>query len=85
MKIRDFSTMEVRGYSKDFLEIRREFDGSNNVIYEGYNTTPNASVDAPTWFIKKFTYAGTNQERQQLPDQGLQWKYTWTARASYFS
>lgn len=85
MKIKDFSFLEVRGWSTDFMEIRREFNVGNQEIFRGYNHSPNADVDAPTWFLLKFTYSGTNQVRQQLPDDGLQFKYTWTDRATYFS
>jgi hypothetical protein len=85
MKVRDFSYVEVRATMDEFMEIRREFNGAGQEIFRGYNHFPNASVDIPTWFILKFIYVAGNQERQQLPDEGLQFKYTWTARATYFS
>lgn len=85
MKVKDFSYLEARGLVSQFLEIRVEYDGSNNPIFVGYNHTPNAGVDSPTWFIVKENYTGGNLTRQQLPDDGVRFVYTWTDRATYFS
>jgi len=68
-----------------FLEKRISYDGSNNPEYIGYNREPNAATDIETWLVFKMTYTGTNLTRYQLPDDGVQWKYTWDDRATYFT
>lgn len=38
---------------------RKEYDGSNNVIYHG-EAERGTSVDADRWRINKYTYTGAN-------------------------
>lgn len=84
-KIEDYSRILTRANTELFLEKRMDYDGSNNLIYVGYNKTPNASVDATTWLIFKLTYSGSNVTRYQLPNNGPSFQYSWTLRTSYFT
>lgn len=80
----DFSRLEVRGDAGMFFEKRMENDGDGNPIYVGYNRIQNASQDDLSWFIVKITYVGGFPTYYQLPNQGVQFKYSWTLRANYF-
>lgn len=85
MKVKDFSYLDVEGFMSQFMEIRIDYVGGDNPIYVGYNRTPNADVDASTWYIVKLTYSGSNLTRQQLGSLGVTFSYSWTNRATYFS
>jgi hypothetical protein len=70
---------------EDLYDVRLENDVDGNVIYVGKNITPNASTAVNTWYVKKLTYTGGFVTRVQLPDNGIGFKYSWDARATYFS
>jgi hypothetical protein len=53
-----------------------EYDGSNLVLYKGYNLNTNAPDSDPNWEVIKFTYSGSNIIKTQKAIG------TWTARAS---
>lgn len=80
----DFSTISVRGDLSDFMEKRFAYNGSN-LEYVGWTQKANASTSEPIWFIIKNSYSGSDKTRQQLPDDGPFFKYTWDDRATYFS
>lgn len=83
-KIVDFSQLELKGMAEMYLEKRIENDGSGNPIYIGYNRTANAAQGSLSWFIVKITYSGGFPTYYQLPNAGVQYKYSWTDRATYF-
>ncbi len=83
--IKDYSVVELTGALELYQEIRYERDGDDFPIYIGYNRQPNAATTAETWFIVKNTFTDGAITRQQLPDDGVQYKYSWDDRATYFS
>lgn len=83
--LKDYSICPIEGELSMFLERRQEVNADNNPIYIGWNREPNAATTALTWFIVKLTYTATGVIRYQLPDDGVQFKYAWDSRASYFS
>lgn len=84
-KLNDFSIVTLEGDFTVFLEQRIENNGDGNPEFVGYNREPNAATSAETWFIVKYTYAGTSPTRYQLPDDGAQFKYAWDDRATLFT
>lgn len=80
----DFSVIEIRGSADQFLEKRYAYTGSL-LEYEGWCKKPNGATDQPIWLILKYTYTGSAQVRQRLPDDGPYFKYVWDDRATYFS
>lgn len=80
----DFSVMPVRIDADDILEKRYAYSG-DNVEFEGWVKKPNASTAAQIWYIAKYTYSGDNVTRQQLPDNGPFFSYSWDDRATIFS
>jgi hypothetical protein len=52
------------------------YDGSNLILYKGYNLKTQALDSDPDWEIIKFTYDGTNIVKTQKATG------TWTSRAS---
>lgn len=85
MKVKDFSFLDVKGFASQFLEIRIDYGAGSVPLYVGYNHTPNADVNANTWYIVKLTYSGTNLTRQQLGNMGVTFTYNWTNRATFFA
>ncbi len=83
--IKDYSTVELKGDLALYQEIRYERDADDVPLYIGYNREPNAATTATTWFIVKNTVASQAITRQQLPDNGVGYKYAWDSRATYFS
>lgn len=84
-RVADFSRLEIMSDFSTFCELLMENDVNGNPIYIGYNRTPNAGQSVPTWFIVKITYdANQSPTHQQLPNQGAQFVYSWTNRATYF-
>lgn len=83
--IKDWSVTDLIGDLALYQEIRYERDGGGVALYIGYNREPNASTTDLSWFIVKNTVVGTAITRQQLPDDGPQYKYAWDSRATYFS
>lgn len=83
--IKDYSHLDVFADASMFQEKRMENDVNGNPVFIGYNKRPNASTTALTWFIVKITYSGTAVTRYQLPDNGVQFKYAWDSRSSYFT
>jgi len=69
----------------DMLERRYESDGNGNVIYIGWTTIVDASVDALVWYVQKTEYVGDIAVRSRLPLGGVGFKYAWSQRATYFS
>ncbi len=84
MRLLDFSVLSIRGAADDFLEKRYAYNGSD-LQYEGWTYKPNASTSAEVWYIVKYTVAGGVVTRQQLPDHGPSFQYSWDDRATYFS
>jgi hypothetical protein len=85
MRIKDFSQLEVRGFFSQFMEVRVDYNGGASPVYVGYNQIPNAGEDAPTWYIIKLQYDGSdNFIYQQLPVNGVRFAYIWNDRSSYF-
>lgn len=84
-RVPDISILDAQVDAFNFLEKRMSYDGGGSLEYVGYNKTPNASVDASTWFIVKLSYTGTSVVRYQLPDGGTKFGYDWTNRATFFS
>ncbi len=84
-KIEDWSVAILRGELSLYQEIRYERDDDGIALYIGYNREANAATTALSWFIVKNTVADMAITRQQLPDDGPQYKYAWDSRASYFS
>lgn len=80
----DYSLIELTGDVSSFLEERRAYNGSN-LEYRGYSKVPNAGTDQPVWYIIKYSYSGSLQTRQQLPDDGPRFTYIWDDRATLFS
>ncbi len=80
----DFSVMPIRGDADDFLEKRYAYNGSN-LEYVGWSKKPNCPTDSELWYVIKLSYSGSSVVRQQLPDEGPFFKYTWDDRATYFS
>ena len=62
-----------------------DYDGSNNLIYIGYNKKPNAPTAESSWYIVKLTYSGSNVTRYQLPDTGAKFGYDWDNRTTFFT
>jgi len=83
--IKDWSVAELIGDLSLYQEIRYERDGDGNALYIGYNRQPNAATTDLSWFIVKNTVDATFVTRQQLPDDGPQYKYAWDSRATYFT
>ena len=84
MKVKDFSFLDVKGFASQFLEIRIDYGAGTVPLYVGYNHTPNADVNANSWYIVMLTYSGTNLVRQQLSSFGTTFSGSWTNRATYF-
>lgn len=85
ISVKDFSFLEIRGDVTAFMELRMENDVNGNPVYLGYSKFPNAATDAPIWFIVHIIYDATQSPlRQILPVDGLQFKYIWDDRATYF-
>lgn len=84
-QLKDMSVIEVLGDAAMFWEKRLDLNGDGNPVYIAWNKTPNASQSSLSWFLVKLTYSGLNVVRYQLPDAGCQFKYSYTARATYFS
>lgn len=86
-KLKDYSQLDIRADFDMFTEKRRELNGDANPIYLGWTTVAGAAEGALVWFIKKRTYAGTDPNSytlEELPDEGVGFKYSWTDRATYF-
>jgi len=83
--LKDFSTVIIEDELSKYQEIRYERDDSDIALYIGYNREPNASTSDLSWFIVKNTVADGAITRQQLPDNGVQYKYSWDDRATYFT
>lgn len=75
--------------SVDYLEVRLEYDGSNNPIYIGWSR-PGAGLEGDlVWQIAKLAYDGSNnltsvkwpQNSGGIPTAEFQ--FSWTARATY--
>ncbi len=81
----DFSVMPIRANADDFLEKRYSYTVAGLLEYEGWCKKPNGATSANIWNIVKYTYTGTSIDRQQLPDDGPFFKYSWDSRATYFS
>jgi hypothetical protein len=68
------------------LEKRMTNSDTGQVLYLGWNATPNASTSALTWYIVKVLYDGNGYiNRVQLPDNGAGFYYSWDLQADYFS
>jgi hypothetical protein len=80
----DFSVIQVEMNADQLLEKRLAYNGSN-LEYEGWAKKPNASTAEPVWYILKYTYNAALRIRQQMPDDGPEFKYVWDDRATYFS
>lgn len=63
----------------DIPEIRYDYDGSNNLIYQGWGIgKDNPGTDTNHWIVAKYTYDGNNITRvQALTD------VNWDDRASH--
>ena len=83
-QLKDFSIADLFADVGMFLEKRMSYDG-DNLEYVAYNREPNAATTEATWFVVEMTYAGANVTRYQLPDNGVEFKYTWDDRAAAFS
>lgn len=83
--VKDWSNISLMGDLALYQEIRYERDGDGNALYIGYNREANAAITDLSWFIVKNTVVATHITRQQLPDDGPQYKYAWDSRATYFS
>jgi hypothetical protein len=85
-RLKEFSDLSAYADFSLFMEMRMENDANGNPIYVGYNKTPNVGQAVETWFIVKITYdANKSPTRQQLPDEGVGFKYAWSNRANIFS
>lgn len=85
-KIKDYTWFDVQVEGMTFMEKRIDYDGGTSPVYVGYTREPNASVNDPVWYLQKLTNDGNgNPTRVQQPDNGVQFKYTWTSRATYFT
>ena len=78
-------SMEAVISSTFLYEKRMDYDESNNLIYIGFNVTPDADPDDATWYVLKFEYTGNNTVRARLPNGGPLFIYSWTDRATYFA
>lgn len=68
------------------LEMRSEYDVNNNLLYVGYSPVANADPDDNVFYILKGAFDGNNNPtRLQKPDEGEDFLYSWTNRATYFS
>ena len=83
--LNDYSNLNVNASATIFWEQRMENDNDGNPIYIGYSRRPGVATSNPEWFIVKITYASDSPTRQQLPDDGVKFTYTWDDRATYFS
>jgi len=83
-QLKDYSIAELTADVGTYLEKRMSYSG-DNLEYVGYNREPNAATTDTTWFIIKMTYSGSNVTRYQLPDNGVEFKYAWDSRATYFT
>ena len=84
--IKDYSQFDVQIDGLALLEKRIDYDGGTSPVYVGYTRQPDEATDAAVWFLIKMTNDGNgNPTRVQLPDDGVQFKYTWDDRATYFS
>jgi hypothetical protein len=61
---------------KDWKSKQLAYDGSDNVIYKGYNFDTNAPDSYTNWEIHKLTYDSGNMIKEQISEG------TWTDRAS---
>jgi len=87
-KLEDYSIVELKGDLALYQEIRYERDGAGLPVYIGYNREPNALTTDLSWFIVKNTIVAGAITRQQLPNLlsgGVQYKYAWDSRATYFT
>ena len=67
-------------------EKRMTNDSVGNILYVGFNQTPNALTSSNTWYILKMGYDGNGfLNRVQLPDAGIGFNYIFDDVASYFS
>jgi len=82
----DFSQVVLRSDTSVYLEQRMAYDGSGNLEYLGLARVPNNSTSKENWLIAKFSYDGSDRiTRQQVPDFGPKYAYSWDDRATYFS
>jgi len=84
-KLQDYSNLSLFGKADMFYEKRIENDGSGNPLYIGYTNKAGATEDDEVWFIVKLTYTAGYVTRVQLPDDGVGFKYAYSARATLFS
>lgn len=60
-----------------------EYDGSNNLLYQGHGT-PGAQTTDSTWRIRKFTYNGVPLVTNiQFPSGSPAFAFKWSDRATY--
>ncbi len=68
-----------------YLEVRNDYNGDGLLLYTATTPVQRASVDANVWFIRKVEYdVNGNILYMQLPVNGPGYKYSYSARASYF-
>jgi len=85
-RLKDKNPLSLFGEALTFMEIRMENDGNGNPIFVGYAQTPNMGTAVAQWLIVKITYDGNQAPtRYQLPDNGVEFKYAWDLRATYFT
>lgn len=66
---------------QDAFDIRYDYDGSNNLIYEGWAAPGSLTTDA-VWAIRKMTYTGTNVVLKQWANGNTAQANVWNNRAS---
>lgn len=57
-----------------------DYDGSNNLIYQGF-ATPGTATSAAAWAIKKNTFSGSNLTMSQWANGKSNQENIWDARA----
>lgn len=68
------------------LEKRIENDANGNQLYVGYARKPKTPTSSAEWMIRKFSYDANNfLEYDQLPDDGIGFKYSWDDRSNAFT
>lgn len=60
-------------------EMRWEYDGSNNPIYEGRHKTPGASESDTGWYVWRYVWESGNMTHKMGPKIGA-----WGNRAGLF-
>lgn len=69
----------IRGMSTSIPEQRFDWDGSGNLIYQGWAHKRNVATSAAQWMVAKLTYNGSNQITRIQVLENIVWDNRTTA------